>query len=104
MSYQRKNERHTPSTSARGRRRQRRTFSLAPEVIEYIEQVQKKQETPSLSAAFEAIVRQQQQKEWMDRINAETTAYYDSLTEEEMAEDRAWGEMAARALLQSDES
>ncbi|MCI0353656.1 MAG: hypothetical protein L0099_01265 [Acidobacteria bacterium] len=102
MSYGGKTKRHTPSASHR-RRRQRRTFSLAPEVIEYIEQVQKKQDTPSLSAAFEAIVREQQQKEWMDRINAETTAYYDSLTEEEVAEQKAWGEVAARALLQSDE-
>ncbi|MGH9530827.1 MAG: hypothetical protein ACRD2Q_00430 [Terriglobales bacterium] len=103
MSYQSKAKRHAASAPPR-RRRQRRTFSLAPETIAYIEQVQKKQDTPSLSAAFEAIVREQQQKEWMDKINAETTAYYDSMTEEEAAEEKAWGEMAARALLQSDGS
>ncbi len=96
MSYERKIKAHTSVTPRR--RRQRRTFSLAPEVIEYIEQVQKKEDAPSLSAAFEAIVRAQREKEWMERINAETTAYYDSLTPEEIAEDRAWAETVGRGL------
>ena len=102
MSYQRKTKRHTGSAPPR-RRRQRRTFSLAPEVIEYIEQVQKKQDTPSLSAAFEAIVRQQQEKEWMERVNADTTAYYNSRTETEEAEERAWADLVGRAMAQRDE-
>jgi hypothetical protein len=31
----------------------------------------------------------------LEEISASITRYYDSLTEEEVAEDRAWGEFAA---------
>ena len=100
MSYQRKTTSHTRPAR---RRRQRRTFSLAPEVIEYVEQVQKTRDAPSLSAAFEAIVRERQEKEWMEKVNADTTAYYNSRTEEEEAEERAWAELVGRAMTRGDE-
>ncbi len=88
MSYQRKTKRHTSSAPALRRRRQRRTFSLAPEVIEFIEQVQKKRATTSLSAAVEAIVREQQEAENQARLELATTAYFEKLGPEAAAEER----------------
>lgn len=89
MSYQRKLMGHTPSKPARGRRRQRRTFSLAPEVLAYIEQVQRKQPASSLSAAVEVIVREQQEAENQARLEQATAAYFEKLGPEAAAEERA---------------
>jgi alkylation response protein AidB-like acyl-CoA dehydrogenase len=39
-----------------------------------------------------------QKKKTLEEISASITRYYDSLTEEEVAEDRAWAEFAATQL------
>lgn len=88
MPYKRKTKYHTGTAHAR-RRRQRRTFSLAPEIIEYIEQVQKRQDTPSLSAAFEMIVRESQVAEKQAHLEQATAAYFEKLSPEAAAEERA---------------
>jgi hypothetical protein len=36
-----------------------------------------------------------EKKKTLEEISASTMRYYDSLTDEEVAEDRAWGEFAA---------
>jgi len=86
MSYEVKKHRHTVN---RRPRRQRRTFSLAPEVVDYLEQVRKTQATPSLSAAMEVIVRKHQQAENRARLEQATAAYFESLSPEAVAEERA---------------
>jgi hypothetical protein len=48
-----------------------------------------------MSSVLEDVIRQLQQTKEMERISASVTRYYDSLTAEEIAEDRAWGEFAA---------
>lgn len=37
----------------------------------------------------------EEEKKELDEIAASVTHYYDSLTDEEVAEDRAWGDFAA---------
>jgi hypothetical protein len=48
-----------------------------------------------MSSILEEVIRQQQQTKELERISASVTRYYDSLTPEEIAEDRAWGDFAA---------
>jgi hypothetical protein len=40
----------------------------------------------------------EEKKKALEEISASVTRYYDSLTDEEAAEDRAWGEFAAAQL------
>lgn len=47
-----------------------------------------------MSSVLDELIRQQQQAKEMERISASITRYYDSLMDEELAEDRAWGEFA----------
>ncbi|MGA9040328.1 MAG: hypothetical protein WB421_07325 [Terriglobales bacterium] len=47
-----------------------------------------------MSSILEEIIREQQQAKEMERISASVTRYYDSLSAEEIAEDRAWGDFA----------
>ncbi|HET9408015.1 MAG TPA: hypothetical protein VFO39_12320 [Candidatus Sulfotelmatobacter sp.] len=73
----------------------KRTFSLSRDVVSYLEAVRREKKRPSLSSVVEEMVRQQQQAKEMERISAAFTHYYDSLTPEQIAEDRAWGDFAA---------
>ncbi len=69
------------------RRKQPRTFSLSEDVIEVLESYKTERGAESLTSAFEEIVR-----EWKKaHLAAQVTAYYDSLSEAEMAQETQWG-------------
>lgn len=76
-------------------RKARKTFSLSHETVRYLESLRKERKKDSMSSVLEDVIRQLQQTKEMERISASVTRYYDSLTPEEIAEDRAWGEFAA---------
>jgi hypothetical protein len=76
-------------------RKARKTFSLTRETVKYLESLHKERKKDSMSSVLEDIIRQQQQARELERISASVTQYYDSLTPEEAAENRAWGEFAA---------
>lgn len=80
--------------SARPARKLKKTFSLSQDSICYLESVRKARKRPSISAVLEELIRQEQQLREMERVSASVTRYYDSLTEAERAENRAWGEFA----------
>jgi len=48
-----------------------------------------------MSSVLEDVIQQLQETKEMERISASVTRYYDSLSTEEIAEDRAWGDFAA---------
>jgi Arc/MetJ-type ribon-helix-helix transcriptional regulator len=76
-------------------RKARKTFSLSRDTVRYLESLRKERRRGSMSSVLEEVIRQQQQTNEMEKISASVTRYYDSLTAEEIAEDRAWGEFAA---------
>jgi hypothetical protein len=75
--------------------KEKKTFSLSRQSLKYLEGLRKERRSRSMSSVLEDIIRQQQQTKVMERISASVTRYYDSLTSEEIAEDRAWGDFAA---------
>ncbi len=80
---------------SRSLRKARKTFSLSRESVQYLESLRKARKGKSVSSVLEDLIRQRREAEEMQRISASVTRYYDSLTPEEIAEDRAWGEFAA---------
>lgn len=78
-----------------GTRKARKTFSLSRETVQYLESLRKERKKDSMSSVLEDVIRQLQQTKELERISASVTSYYDSLTPEETAEDRAWGDFAA---------
>ncbi len=76
----------------------RKTFSLSRNALAYLEGIKRSRGAQSLTAALETLVQEQQQREALERLNQEISAYYDSLTQEEMEEQRAWAEGVARGL------
>jgi hypothetical protein len=75
-------------------RKEKKTFSLSRESVRYLESLRKEHQSASVSSVLEEMIRQQQQAREMERISASVSHYYDTLTDEQMAEDRAWGEFA----------
>lgn len=76
-------------------RKARKTFSLSRESLKYLEDLRKERKKDSMSSVLEDVIRQMQEAKELERISAAATRYYDSLTPEEIAEDRAWGDFAA---------
>jgi hypothetical protein len=75
-------------------KKQPRTFSLSKEVIDILERYKNERRAGSLTAAVEEIVR-----EWTAaRLAQQVTAYYDSLSDEEVAQEKSWGEFSETQL------
>jgi hypothetical protein len=69
------------------RRKRPRTFSLSDDVVNVLELYRKEKKLESLTSALEEIVR-----EWKKaHLSAQVAAYYDSLSDQEMAGEHAWG-------------
>ena len=84
--------------STRAPRKLKRTFSLSAEALDCLERIRKEQRLPSASAALDQLIRAKQLDDEKKRISASITNYYDSIGKEEMAENRAWGELAQTQL------
>lgn len=78
--------------------KEKKTFSLSRQAVMYLEALRKERRSSSMSSVLEEVIRQQQQTKELERVSASVTRYYDSLTSEEIAEDRAWGDFAATQL------
>jgi len=78
----------------RSTRKEKKTYSLSREAIRFVEAVQKERKIDSASSALDELLREQKQAREMEQASAAITKYYDSLTEQEMEEDRAWGKAA----------
>ena len=77
----------TRTPTAAATKKEPRTFSLSKDVIDIVERYKRESKAGSLTAAVEEIVR-----EWMTvRLTQQVTAYYDSLPDEEVAEEKNWG-------------
>jgi hypothetical protein len=77
-------------THQKSRRKQARTFSLSEDVIAVVENYKSERRSNSLTAALEEIIR-----DWKRaRLQAQFTAYYDSLSDEEANAEQTWGEFS----------
>ncbi|MGA9528357.1 MAG: hypothetical protein WBS24_09590 [Terriglobales bacterium] len=84
-------------------RKVRCTFTLSPENVAYIEQQTRRRKLASLSAFLDELLREKTREQKLAEIEANTIAYYDSLTDEEVEEQRAWGEFAGQTLVLTEE-
>lgn len=83
-----------PMPQSSSARKARKTFSLSRESVSYLESLRKARKGKSISSILEDLIRQRREAEEMKRISASVTRYYDSLTDEQVAENDAWGQFA----------
>jgi hypothetical protein len=75
-------------------RKEKKTFSLSRQSLRFLEALRKERRSRSVSSVLEEIIRQQRQVKEMNSISASVSSYYDSLTDQQMEQDRAWGKFA----------
>lgn len=75
-------------------RRLRKTYTLSSEAVAVIEQERKDRRAQSASSALEALLKDRARQRQMAKAAASISNYYDSLSEDEMKEDRLWGAFA----------
>ncbi len=85
-------------TISRPDRKAKKSFTLSVESVAFLEELRKKNRAESISATLEDLLQAMQREEKRTSIEREMTAYYDSLTDEEVAEEKKWGEFARRSF------
>ena len=76
----------------------KKSYSISPESERYIRKVRKAGKIASDSQALDQILKGAQDAQKRSEIGAAYTAYYDSATEEELAEEKGWAALAEPAL------
>jgi len=74
--------------------KEKKTFSLSRQSVRFLETLRKERRSRSISSVLEEIIRQKQQATEMRSISASISGYYDSLTDQQVKDDHAWGQFA----------
>jgi hypothetical protein len=88
----------TPHTA---RRKERITVSLEHRTVEFLN-AYAKAKASSVSACVEQIVAAARRNSELEQVNAQTRAYYDSLSEPERQAEAAWGKFAEGELTEAE--
>jgi metal-responsive CopG/Arc/MetJ family transcriptional regulator len=75
-------------------RKERRTFTLDPELVTYVEEVRKERRAGSVSSALEEILRESKRQREGKQLEEQIAGYYSSMSEADVEHDREWGEFA----------
>jgi hypothetical protein len=84
-------------------RKQRRTFTLSPENLAYLDQETRRRSADSQSAVLDELLHEKKLEQQRAALETQIAAYYDTLTDAEVEEDRAWGEFAGSHLALNEE-
>jgi molybdopterin synthase catalytic subunit len=75
-------------------RKMKRSFTLTPEVVAFVGETRQKRGAGSDSEALDLLLREAMLEAKRQEIDAACKEYYDSASDEELAEQREWAEMA----------
>ena len=84
--------------------KKRRTFTLSPASLAYLEQETRRRSADSQSAVLDALLQEKKRERQLAALETAIGAYYDGLSDAEGEEDKIWGEFAGMHLaLKEDE-
>jgi hypothetical protein len=83
-------------------KKERMTISLSRESAKFLRATCSSTKAPSMSAFFEGIVADMQNRIEQENYERQMDAYYNSLTPTAIQEDREWGAIGEAALLEED--
>jgi hypothetical protein len=78
--------------------KQRRTFTLSPASLAYLDEQARQRKLGSQSAFLDELLLEKTAEQRRAALEANVTAYYDRLSDEEVEENRAWGQLAEQSL------
>jgi hypothetical protein len=83
--------------------KQRRTFTLSPSSLSFLEQEARRRGADSQSAVLDTLLQEKNSERRLASLEASVRAYYDGLTDCEVEENKSWGEFASKNLALSEE-
>jgi len=78
--------------------KQRRTFTLSPESLAYLEQETQRRSADSQSAVLDELLQEKKRERQLAALETAIGAYYDGLSDAEVEQDKIWGEFAGMSL------
>jgi|HubBroStandDraft_1064217.scaffolds.fasta_scaffold08968_3 hypothetical protein len=84
----------TRTTHRKPGRKAKKSYTLSPESVDFLEAQRKKRRASSISAVLDEILQAVRREAELARINQSVTDYYDSLSDEELKELSEWGDFA----------
>jgi hypothetical protein len=75
-------------------RKERRTYSLDPELVRFVDRVRRERRIASASSALEAILWESKKWRELKEQDAKIAGYYSSLAEDEVERESEWGKFA----------
>ena len=85
-----------PTRKAPRGKKAKKSYTLSPESVDFLETLRKKRRAPSVSCVLEDILQALQRDAELAMIDRSVTEYYNSLSGEEAQELAEWGEFAMR--------
>lgn len=79
-------------------RKMKRSFTLSPEAVAYVGEARQKRGAGSDSEALDLLLREAMLEAKRQEIDAACKEYYDTASDEELAEQREWAELAGPNL------
>lgn len=92
-----------PTTSPKMGRKIKKSFSISVESDTFIRKARKERKSTSESETLDALLNELMTIRKQQAIDAAYTDYYDSMGDDEVAEQRAWGSFAESQLQKSDQ-
>jgi hypothetical protein len=86
------------SKAKRSQTKQRVTFTLSPQSVEFLHRFKEHHNSSSLSASLDKLIESAMRARALDALNANVSAYYNSLSSAEMQDESAWGDVGAEGL------
>jgi hypothetical protein len=77
-------------------RKAKKSYTLSPESVEFLEALRKRRRAPSVSSILEEILQAARREQGRAAIERATADYYTSLSQGEAEEQTNWGEFALR--------
>lgn len=99
MTMYTNNGANMPTTISKQGRKIKKSFSISPESDFFIRRMSKERRTKSESETLDVLLRELMAIRQQHAIEAAYSDYYDSLTEEGVAEERSWGAFSETQLV-----
>jgi len=83
-------------TIGKADRKAKKSYTLSPESVEFLEATRKKRRAASTSAILEEILQNVRRENERATIERAVADYYSSLSDKQVAEQTEWGDLAER--------
>ena len=82
----------------RGQTKTKKSFTLAPSSVAYLERLRKERKAPSVSLVLDDLIREAESRRRRDSVEEAISAYYSGLTPDEEEDQSRWGQFALAQL------